>query len=286
MAKLSNFSAHSIGIEMFHRQGLTINRPRGSGNFVFIHFLTPGVVYQGKRALKEAADTCIIYAPPMAQHYGNVAGTSFGNNWMHFNGPDCQAFLESLELPLNKPFRPTSTAFIVAGLRNINNEKVRREVFWEVGLDVCIRNFFVELARNYIQRGRPMPPRMLELREQMKNLRSRMVESCYEVWTVERMATAVHLSKSRFSVLYRRLFRISPLADLLHMRMELAKYYLGMMQMPIDDVAESCGFSSIYYFCRVFKKMNGITPGRFQKTYSGEDILTPSSTHPVIMERE
>ena len=277
MAKTAAYlDVKAIGIEMFHKHGNTINRPRGSGDFVFIHFLTPAEVVTGEETVVVRPDTCIIYSPPHRQYYRNVSNSSFGNNWMHFTGPDCLEFLTSLGQPLNTPFRPGETGAIATELRYINDEKIRQEPYWRIGLDLAVRRFFLKLARSMQPVGaRRATAKSVDTFEQMQKLRARIRESCYENWTVDGMAKAVHLSKSRFTVIYRKMFRTSPLADLLHMRMELAKYYLGMMQMRVEDVAESCGFSSVYYFHRQFKKMNGITPGVFQKTYSGEDIRSP-----------
>lgn len=272
----SYFDARAIGIEMFHKHGNTINRPQGSGDFVFIHFLTPAEVIVGETVHPVKPDACILYAPPAHQYYRNVPNASFGNNWMHFTGPGCLAFLKSLDIPLNRPFRPGETGFIATELRYINDEKIRQEPYWRVGLDLSIRRLFLKLARTLqpITRRRTTM-KYMETFEQMQRLRSRIRESCYEAWTVEGMAAAMHLSKSRFSVLYRKMFRASPLADLLKMRMDLAKYYLGMMQMSVEEVAESCGFASVYYFHRQFKKFHGVTPGVFQKTYSGESLHSP-----------
>lgn len=266
-------NVHAIGIEMFHKRGNTINRPRGSGDFVFIHFLTPAEIFLAGTAQTAKPDTCIVYAPPYHQYYRNVANSSFGNNWMHFTGDGCLDFLKSLDIPLNTPFSPGETGFIATELRYINDEKIRQEPYWKIGLDLAVRRFFLKLVRSM----RPVNKRRstdkyLETHERMQKLRRRIQESCYEDWTVEGMAAEVHLSKSRFSVLYRKMFRASPLADLLTMRMDLAKYYLGMMHMSVEDVAESCGFSGVYYFIRQFKKKNGITPGAFRKTYAGADI--------------
>lgn len=278
------FDVHAVGIEMFHKNGNTIDRPHGSGDFVFIHFLTPVEIFLDGERLVEEPDTCIVYAPPKRQHYRNLPGGSFGNNWMHFSGRTCLRFLQSLDMPLNQPFRPADTGCIVSSLRAINDEKIRREPYWEIGMDMAIRRFFLRLARSVKQTGKKRTTaKYLETYEQMQRLRARINESCYEAWTVDRMAGEVHLSKSRFSVLYRKMFRTSPLADLLGMRMELAKYYLGMMRMPVEDVAESCGFASVYYFHRLFKKLNNITPGMFQRTYSGEDIQ--SQFHLSLRER-
>ncbi len=247
------------------------------GSFVFIHFLTPVEILLGNRAVREESGCCIVYAPPHPQHYRSAGNASFGNNWMHFSGSAARPLLKTLGIPLNVPFTPVATAFISSALRRINDEKVRRDRYWQVGLDNNLRLFFLELARSVQpSEQEDAAARGTGVREEMFKLRAVLQENCYENWSLDRMADEVHLSRSRFSVLYRQLFRISPVADLLHMRIELAKYYLGMMQMRnVEDIAESCGFSSAYYFHRQFKKIVGMTPRAFQRGYEGGDLHPP-----------
>lgn len=277
----SKLFARNIGVELFHKQGIVINRPRGSGYYVFIHFHTPVEFTIDKEPIREEAGCCIVYAPPKPHFYNSVSNTSFGNDWMHFTGGGVMSLLRSLNIPVNRPFRPIGTSFIASALRRINDEKVRKDPYWEVGMDTGIRSFLLELARNItVGPKNQIKKRAGEMREELLKLRALMQENCFETWTLERMAEKVHLSSSRFSVLYRQTFRTSPVSDLLHMRIELAKYYLGMMQMGVDDVAESCGFANIYYFHRQFKKIVGMTPRTFQRTYQGDD-LHPTTTSPV-----
>lgn len=268
---------HALGIEMYHQHGVEINRPKGSGDFVFIHFLTPAEIVLGNRTVREEAGSCIVYAPPKPQRYRGLPGRPFGNNWFHFGGRTPEAYLKSLALPLNRPFRPASMSFVTPALRRINSEKTRRDPHWPIAIDLHLRQFFLELARNCVAgTAAKTSPRLAETKEQLRRLRSKLLETCSDTWTVEDMAARVHLSRSRFSVVYRRVFGLSPLADLLRMRMELAKYYLGMMHMTLEEVAESCGFASVHYFHRQFKRITGITPGAFQRSHSGDDLLPPA----------
>ncbi len=168
----------AIGVDMFHKQGVTINRPSGSGDFVFVHFLTRVEFIVDKELILGEPDCCILYAPPKAQFYRSLPNTALGNNWMHFTGRNCLAQLKSLDLPLNRPFRPVATAFVASDLRAINDEKVRKEPYWEQGVDNCIRRFLIHLARNVrpgiASAGRA---RSDELREQLLNLRDHLQEA-------------------------------------------------------------------------------------------------------------
>lgn len=49
-------------------------------------------------------------------------------------------------------------------------------------------------------------------------------------------------------------------------RIEKAKSLLAETSMSVSEIAEQCGYSNIYYFCRVFKKNMGCTPSVYRNT--------------------
>ena len=59
------------------------------------------------------------------------------------------------------------------------------------------------------------------------------------------------------------LFNTSPKQYIIDMRIQKAKQLLTDTPCSVTDIAEQCGFSSLYHFCRVFKKRTGITPTQY-----------------------
>jgi AraC-like DNA-binding protein len=49
-------------------------------------------------------------------------------------------------------------------------------------------------------------------------------------------------------------------------RIVLAKEMLQKTDLTVGEISERCGFSSISYFCRVFKQDTGRTPLGFRKS--------------------
>ena len=65
-------------------------------------------------------------------------------------------------------------------------------------------------------------------------------------------------------VYFRRLFLekmgTSPRQYLIDVRMQKAKQLLAEGALKISAVAQACGFSNPYHFCRVFRRCTGVTP--------------------------
>ncbi|MCG8465666.1 MAG: AraC family transcriptional regulator [Xanthomonadales bacterium] len=82
---------------------------------------------------------------------------------------------------------------------------------------------------------------------------------------VEDLAHETHLSPSHFAQLFRQTMGLSPMQFVLSYRVEQAKRKLAVLDMPLIDIALSCGFSDQAHFSRQFKHIEGISPSQFRK---------------------
>ena len=74
-----------------------------------------------------------------------------------------------------------------------------------------------------------------------------------------------NLSFRRFGELFKENFFITPNRYIIHRRVENAKTLLVSGLFSVEQIAEMCGFSEVYYFSKVFKKLTGIVPSKWTK---------------------
>ncbi len=104
-------------------------------------------------------------------------------------------------------------------------------------------------------------PRFMEVKQFIKDNLSRDV-------SVAEMAEISGLSRSHFTRLFSETEGVSPNTYLENLRLKTAVQLLRAGLMTVAEAACSCGYYDVNYFCRVFKKRMGLTPGEFRK-YSG-----------------
>lgn len=85
-----------------------------------------------------------------------------------------------------------------------------------------------------------------------------------EQFHIEDLCMKVGMSKSVFFRAFKRELGLSPVEFVLRERIRLAKKYLTGPNSSIKEACFATGFNSLNYFCRVFKKYEGITPGAYQ----------------------
>ncbi len=106
--------------------------------------------------------------------------------------------------------------------------------------------------------------------EIFSNLRKEMKYSPQNNWSIADAALRTGLSASHFQRLYKRHFGISFTEDLISFRMERAKYLLKNTSMPVQRIAEECGYTNAAHFMRQFKERESMSAGQYRKAANNE----------------
>lgn len=83
--------------------------------------------------------------------------------------------------------------------------------------------------------------------------------------TVDTLADRFGYSAGYLTRLFRRYTDCSPYQFILRTRLDHGKHLLATSDLPVQEIADQTGFSSLANFCSAFRKYAGQTPGEFRK---------------------
>jgi AraC-like DNA-binding protein len=84
-------------------------------------------------------------------------------------------------------------------------------------------------------------------------------------WSVESLAAAVSMSRSKFAAKFKRLVRESPLAYLNRLRLSLAATLLQDGDLSVGEISHRIGYESETAFSAAFKRRYGVAPGTYRR---------------------
>jgi AraC family transcriptional regulator of arabinose operon len=250
----------NVGFDFRHDAAFVIDRPHGSGDYLFLHFTTSIRLRDVTGEHVHPAGSCILFTPGFPQWYcGEQRG--FANDWCHFAGRGVEQFVEESALPVNRIVRPVQIQPLPPLIHALQREHLRREPLWQNACAGLLMQLLVAFARGVTTFAEAEgTTRLGELAAPFHDLRSRAHHQLTRRWTLAEMARTVHLSPSRFAHLYRQYFGISPIEDLIAARIERARWLLSSGTVAVKQAAVESGFSDIHYFSRCFHARIGCAP--------------------------
>lgn len=84
--------------------------------------------------------------------------------------------------------------------------------------------------------------------------------------TMEELCRVSGVSKQHLCLLFRNTLKLRPMEYVAKRRIQEAKALLISTEISIEEIAETVGFGSESYFCKLFKRYEGITPSTFRST--------------------
>lgn len=100
--------------------------------------------------------------------------------------------------------------------------------------------------------------------ETIQKARQLLLQHHSEPIDMETVASQLGLSYSRFRTLFKQVTGIAPHHYLIDIRLNKACYLLRDSNLPIARISEIVGFSSQFYFSRLFQKRKNCTPSAYR----------------------
>ena len=268
---IDGLAVTALGIHWIHELGYTINRPHGMGEYVLLRFYTPMLVQTAAGLMQGESGDCILYSPTFPQWFsGHNVGHA--DDFVHLDGPEVPALISRYRIPVNTIFRPREVDFIPTQIAAISRELHGRELFWQHSVRTLVDSLLLRLGRlANEQESSDLTSSNLAQAEVFRGIRMQVHERLQEHWTAASMARLANLSVSRFGVLYRKLFDVSPLEDLIEARLTRARVLLANKALSVGEAATEAGFRNACYFSRLFRRRVGIPPKDYYRRALLED---------------
>ena len=229
----------------------------------FISFFLTDFVYEyGGEMLRGARGDMLIIPSGETVYHGPTPEMTQGfvNDWAYIGGDEFITEAKRLGLPIGKPFSVGGERLLARFIDKADRERYFSEEGFELMIDLFIRELLIKLARQYKRSGEGFAL------SKITALRGEFAQDPKTGWTLSLMAERCGYSESRFSSLYKSVYGVSPMADLLNIRLENARLLLLYTSRTVSDIAYEVGFSTVFYFSSYFKKYFGISPKEYRLT--------------------
>lgn len=202
-----------------------------------------------------AGDTIIVFPDVPHMYYSEK---KWDTRFVVWSGPEAVKLEQLGFLPREKPVIPGSADAVVEANKTLL-EIVNRE---DLSSILARKNIALDMILKLHQRcesGEKRRPTDLTIEKTIAYMRANYQKTI----SVNEYAGYANLSETHFRRLFRQYAGRSPKEFLISLRISKAKELLSR-GVPIKEAAVLAGWEDEFYFMRIFKKISGISPGRFR----------------------
>lgn len=257
-----------IGHNHVHDMDFEINRPAGSGDYLALVIKSNASFTLNDKILTTPHNIFFLYKEGTPQYY-RAYREPFSNDWFHFKLEKGEEdYFTNLNIPFEKPIFLDDTLHLSLIIKNMATEKYAETIYSKKIIQNYMDIFFLEIAKeikcNHKQNNNSHY-------DKMSLLRSKIYNKPYEKWSVNGLAHEITLSPYYFQRLYKKLFGVTCMQDIINARIESAKYYLTQTDVTIKYISEVNGYENSEHFMRQFKKITGFTPTAYRNFFVKKD---------------
>ncbi len=254
----------ATGFGSVYESGYRFRREPESGSFLLLLAHSRICFRFGGRRAVLPEDTLVLYDGSCEVDY-SAGDDCLVCSWVVFDAEGDLEFFEPLELIFNLPLRFADTDLIAELMRNITSE------FYSVNshrlkmTDALLKTLLLKVDERCRPREMSQPSAVEPHYNLLIELREKIYRNPQRKWNVDLMAADVNMSRSYFQHIYREIFGVSCMTDVINGKIEKAKEILSETGCTVSQVAAMCGYDNEEHFMRQFKKIVGVTPTGYRK---------------------
>lgn len=185
--------------------------------------------------------------------------------WIHFYGPSAANIYEKYASRGGQPvFHPQSRERLVSLWNTLfdiaSSEDYIRDMRINEGL-TSFMTIFMEESWN------PEQKQVSTKRINLLEVKNYLDEHASEKIALEDLAQHFFINKFYLTRIFKEQFGVSINTYLLQIRITKAKRLLRFSDKAIEEIGEECGITPLYYFSRVFKKIEGMSPSEYREIW-------------------
>ncbi len=254
---------NNIGYNHHHDADFYVDRPTGSGDYMLLLLKTPAIFSFGDVEEKTAPNSFILYNKGTPQHY-RALGSQFENDWFHFIiEEDDISFFQAINIPFDKVVQLEDINGLSMLIKNMSYEHYSSNAFKTDSVELYMKLFFLKLSETVHSSENKTAGSHYD---KLAIIRSKIYNQPYNDWDIDWLSHELTMSKSHFQHLYKKTFGVSAMDDVIRSRVEHAKYLLSTTDLPINQIAQLCGYKCDLHFMRQFKSRMNMTPTEYRNS--------------------
>lgn len=253
-----------IGFNHEHDRSFIMDRPDGPGSWLFLLIKTSARFEINGESMTARPGSAVLLRPTTPVRYCAL-GDEYTDDWFYFTEEegDLERF-EKLGIPADTIIYLGRTEELSSLLHVMSYEHYSAEPLHEEIERAYLDVLLLRLSRS-IAGKRGSGAELSDRNARLTHIRTRIYTQPDEISDINGLAKEAGMSRSGFQHLYKRMFGVSVISDIIEGRLETARRLLTSTDLTVEEIARSSGYPDGSALMRQFKQKCGVTPTEFRK---------------------
>jgi len=257
----------------FHQELDPHQRPKGFPHYQWIQVVKgSGEITIGGETLLVRENQGILLFPDVPHEY-HAIDFPWIVNWFTFNGFHIEDFLKQIHIESTNVYSVVQSEIFTGKIRKALNLLRSTNPMKGLEASALVYDFLISFLKYaHLSDG-----------DSVSNLYSRLNpvleyinENYASPLTIEELADLLGITPQYLCILFKKIIKQRPISYLNNVRINKSKEtLLKNSLMKIEEVSILSGFESSSYFCSIFRRIEGLSPGKFRELHLHQKHLNP-----------
>ncbi len=260
----------TIGYNYIHdmkKEPFEMNRPKGPGAPLFLIVKSTALFMIKDKEYTVKPNSFVLLKSDTPCRY-TAKDDVYTDDWMYFENEYWdEKLINDLEIPIDTPVHLGSNVEEISQLVHILcYERYTSDAYHREIEERYTEILFLKLSRLLKQKRCAFSEALSEKNYRFTQLRNEIFTQPDTVPDVDEMAKRLGMSRSGFQHLYKKMFGVSVMTDVISSRIQKAKRLLSATNLTVREIATRCGYTNEYSFMRQFREKEGKTPTEYRNS--------------------
>ena len=221
------------------------------------------IEYEGRHYDMKKGDCAFIDC--MRSYSHSTGADVWSLQWVHFYGENMPAIYEKyIERGGLSVFTPENGERYEDIFSNLYNIAGSEDYIRDMKLNALLNELLAVIME---QSWHPENASGGKKRRELVEIKSFLDEHYMEKITLDSLAASFYIDKFYMSKIFKETYGTTINAYILSKRITQAKKMLRFTELSIDEIGSRVGMNDANYFSRSFKKLEGISPSEYKRTW-------------------
>ncbi len=262
-AKISLLHIQEIGVLQATKPHVSKRENLSSFLFFLVKSGSGKLIYKELEYTLNAGDCVFIDCKKGYSH--ETSENLWGLSWVHFNGPTAaNIYQKYIERGGRSAFTPGNFEHYLNCYNNLYNIASKSSYTKDMEINTELSVLFTHLMADSWHPDDAQPGTK---KANMVEIKNYLDENYSKKITLDNLAERFFINKYYLARIFKEQLGVSVMDYLLSVRITKAKNYLRFSSLSAEEIGTKVGIGDVYYFSRVFKKVEGIGVREYRKIW-------------------